>query len=575
MDEAGRPEAIALSPRDTQLADHLVATGRLQAEMLDRAARVGAESGESLAGLLLKLGLLAERELAAALAEVHDCPLAEAGDFPQEPVEIEGLSPRFLRESRALPLARDAAGLDLAMADPGDRYVADAIALAAGLPVRSHVAVPTELEQAIDRFYGAAETSSEGDGVDEMDRAIDDALETDIERLRDLASEAPVVRLVNRIIAEAIERRASDIHLEPFENRLRLRYRIDGVLQEGDTPPARLKAAIVSRLKIMARLDIAERRLPQDGRMKVAVRGSAIDLRVSTLPSLHGEGVVLRILDRESVRLDFAALGVEGPNLDRLLEALERPNGIFLVTGPTGSGKTTTLYAALSRLNRVERKIITVEDPIEYQLEGVNQIQVKPSIGLTFASALRAILRQDPDIVLIGEIRDLETAQIAAQAALTGHLVLATLHTNNAAASITRLLDMGVEDYLVTATVNGVAAQRLVRRLCEACKTPYKPDAALAEQLGLRRYAKGAPVLHRAAGCAACNATGYRGRTSIMETLVVDDRLRRIIIKEGEAGAVQRAARDAGMDSLYDDGMKKALAGHTSVEEVLRVTREN
>jgi len=574
MDDAAHQEKTGLSDRDGRLAEHLVTSGRLQRATIERAQRVGASTGETLPGLLLKLGLLGERDLAAALADVHDCPLVASDAYPSAPVAEEGLNPRFLREARILPLAESEDGIDLAMVDPGDSYGREAVELVTDRPVRVHAAVPTELEQALGRLYGQGAERPETQPDVSSAESVDDALETDIERLRDLASEAPVVRLVNRIIAEAIERRASDIHLEPFESHLRLRYRIDGVLQEGDSPPARLKAAIISRIKIMAQLNIAERRLPQDGRMKIAVRGAPIDLRVSTIPSLYGEGVVLRVLDRESVSLDFGALGIAGDNLQRLLEGLDRPNGIFLVTGPTGSGKTTTLYAALSRLNAVESKIITVEDPIEYQLEGVNQIQVKPGIGLTFANALRSILRQDPDIVLIGEIRDLETAQIAAQAALTGHLVLSTLHTNNAASSITRLLDMGVEDYLVTATVSGVAAQRLVRRLCDSCKTAYEPEAAYGEHLGLTRYGEAGSVLYKAKGCEACNHTGYRGRTALVETLIVDETVRRIVITQGEASAVHRAAVESGMATLYDDGMKKALAGETTVEEVLRVTRD-
>jgi general secretion pathway protein E len=336
-----------------------------------------------------------------------------------------------------------------------------------------------------------------------------------------------------------------------------------------------MRAAIVSRIKIMAKLNIAERRLPQDGRIKLAVRGTPIDLRISTIPTLYGESVVMRVLDRESVTLDFGALGIEGTNLSTFLDVLERPNGIFLVTGPTGSGKTTTLYAALSRLNQPDRKIITVEDPIEYQLEGVNQIQVKPAIGLDFANVLRAILRQDPDIILIGEIRDLETAQIAAQAALTGHLVLSTLHTNNAASSISRLLDMGVEDYLVTATVNGVAAQRLVRRLCPHCREAYPVEDELFDHLGLARYgARPGASLYRPKGCGKCGDSGYRGRMSILETLVLNDDLRRATLQSNDSRALHRQAVEGGMRTLYDDGMDKALAGETSVEEVLRATRD-
>lgn len=579
-DGAGEPlangsedPAARMSLRDALLATYLVDSGRLPAATLDRARRVVDSTSEALPLVLLKLGLLAERDLARSLADIHEIDLIQASDFPQEPLTNEAFSVRFLREFRVLPLSVDDKGLSLAMADPGDQYAQDAIALVAGTVVHPRVGIPTEIEQAIERLYGRGRAEAEVE--EDLTEGFDEGLETDIERLRDLASEAPVVRLVNRIIGDAIALRASDIHIEPFESSLHLRYRVDGVLQEGESPPGRLKAAIISRIKIMAKLNIAERRLPQDGRIKLAVRGATIDLRVSTLPSLHGEGVVLRVLDRDSVTLDFAALGMEGENLANFRNALQRPNGIFLVTGPTGSGKTTTLYAALSELNQVDRKIITVEDPVEYQLEGVNQVQVKPAIGLTFGNALRSILRQDPDIVLIGEIRDLETAQIAAQAALTGHLVLSTLHTNSAAASITRLLDMGVEDYLVTATLNGVAAQRLVRRLCSVCKEAYEVDADMATHLGLHRFGDGQKArLYRAVGCSECNKTGYRGRTSIIETLTIDDSLRRIIIRDGDARTLHKAAVEAGMRTLYDDGMRKALAGETSVEEILRTTRE-
>ena len=559
-----------------RLGAYLLDSGKLQPATLERARRVGASTSEPLSGLLLKLGLLSERDLADALAHVHDLPRVETDAFPAEPVDDGAFTSRFLRDSRVLPLKKTADGLDVAMVDPADAFALKAVSLVAGLPVRPHVAVATELDQALERLYGQDGVTSDGQETDmDDDAALDQDIETDIERLRDLASEAPVVRLVNRMISDAIARRASDIHLEPYESRLRLRYRVDGVLQDGDSPPANLRAAIISRIKIMARLNIAERRLPQDGRIKIAVRGSSIDLRVSTLPSMHGEGVVLRVLDRDSVTLDFDALGIVGAPQDRLRDALERPNGIFLITGPTGSGKTTTLYAALSRLNTSESKIITVEDPVEYQLEGVNQTQVKPDIGLTFAHSLRSILRQDPDIVLIGEIRDLETAEIAAQAALTGHLVLSTLHTNSAAASITRLLDMGVEDYLVSATLNGIAAQRLVRRLCPECKSPHQVDDAMATHLGLDRIAPDTPRrLHKAVGCDACNGTGYRGRLAILEILIVDDAVRRLVIKGGDAREIHKAACAAGMRSLYEDGMHKAAAGETSLEEVLRVTRD-
>jgi general secretion pathway protein E len=460
------------------------------------------------------------------------------------------------------------------MADPLDRYAIDAVRLITGCQVLPKIAVPAELEAAIERLYGR-DRSTAGQLVEAANGSGDDAIDLDVERLKDLASEAPVIRLVNQLIGKALESRASDIHIEPFEDRLKLRYRIDGVLREMDSPPNRMRAAIVSRIKIMARLNIAERRLPQDGRIKLAVRGTPIDLRVSTVPTMHGESVVLRLLNRESVRLDFAALGINGRSLEIYLSILERPHGILLVTGPTGSGKTTTLYASLVRLNTPERKILTVEDPIEYQLDGINQIQVKPSIGLDFANMLRSFLRHDPDIVMVGEIRDSETAEIAVQAALTGHLVLSTLHTNNAASSITRLLDMGVQDYLLTSTVNGIAAQRLVRTLCPHCREPYQAMTELVEQLGLRRYTTAESiVLYRPKGCEECAGTGYFGRTSIFETLVMDDALRRLVLRHAESNELHRAAVEQGMRSMYDDGMIKALAGETAIEEVLKVTRD-
>ena len=558
------------------LGDLLVSRGNLERAGLERARRLSEGGGERLQILLPKLGLVSERDLAEALAELLELRLVGSADFPEVPLLEDRLSPRFLRESHVLPISEGPEGLLLAMADPLDRYALDALRLISGAEVSACVAEPSELEAAIERLYGQG-----GGGINRLVEEVGETaeegveLDLDVERLKDLASEAPVIRLVNHLISKAAEARASDVHIEAFENRLRVRYRIDGVLVEVDPPPARFRAALVSRIKIMARLNIAERRLPQDGRIKLAIRGVPIDLRVSSIPTMHGEGVVLRILDRQEVKLDFGALGVVGRNLENYEEILSRPNGIFLVTGPTGSGKTTTLYAALVRLNSPDKKLLTVEDPIEYQLEGVNQIQVKPGINLTFANVLRSILRQDPDIIMIGEIRDLETAEIAVQAALTGHLVLSTLHTNDAAGTITRLLDMRVEDYLLTSTLAGVAAQRLVRRLCDDCRAQERALPELVEQLGLERFGAGSDaLLWRAVGCEQCNGTGYRGRTTVIETLVVDDEIRRLILRRPEAKELQRAALSAGMVSMYEDGMRKALGGDTTIEEVLRVTRD-
>jgi general secretion pathway protein E len=460
------------------------------------------------------------------------------------------------------------------MADPLDGFAVQAVEIAMQRPVLRRVAVPADVERAYERIYGRGGTAI-GQIVEGLADAGIEGADEDAERLKDLASEAPVIRLVNALINRAVEARASDIHIEPFENTLRVRYRIDGVLQEVETPPSRLKAAIVSRVKIMSKLNIAERRLPQDGRVKLAVRGKEVDFRVSTLPTMHGESVVMRILDKGSTVLDFAALGFEKDTLKGYLGLLERPNGILLVTGPTGSGKTTTLYTSLLRLNTPDKKILTVEDPIEYQLEGVNQIQVKPQVGLTFAHTLRSILRQDPDIIMIGEIRDLETAQIAAQAALTGHLVLSTLHTNSAAGTVTRLLDMGLEDYLLASTLIGITAQRLIRTLCPHCREPYPALPELIDEMQLRRFTEADPITFcRPVGCPRCNGTGYHGRSGIAEMLVMSDEVRRLTLRRAEAMEIQRAAVAVGMHTLYEDGSRKALKGSTSLEEVLRVTTD-
>ncbi|MCU0838026.1 MAG: type II secretion system ATPase GspE [Rhodospirillales bacterium] len=562
-------------PAAAAVIERLVERGKVDAAAVDRARRVAGER-QALHLILVKLGLVDEKDVAEALAQVLHLPLVAAADFPEEPVLDNAVSLKFLKEARALPIADSDEGLVVALADPLDTYVTDALALAVGRPVVCRVGVPAEIERAFERLYGGGGNAGGiRQIVEGMGDAVIDGADEDAERLKDLASEAPVIRLVNHLISRAVDARASDIHIEPFENSLRIRYRIDGVLQEVETPPLGLKSAIVSRVKIMAKLNIAERRLPQDGRIKLAIRGKEIDFRISTLPTMYGESVVMRILDKSSNIFDFSVLGFGQHTLTAFLDVLERPNGILLVTGPTGSGKTTTLYTSLLRINTPDKKILTVEDPVEYQLEGVNQVQVKAQIGLTFAHVLRAILRQDPDIVMIGEIRDLETAQIAAQAALTGHLVLSTLHTNSAAATITRLLDMGLEDYLMASTINGIAAQRLVRSLCPECRVPHPAAAELIAEFELERVARGQPIsLYKPVGCAACSGTGYYGRTAIAEILVMSEAVRRLTLKRAEAGEIQRAAVEMGMRTLYEDGLRKVVSGLTSVEEVLRVTRD-
>ena len=561
------PEAFAAA-----LGDRLIEQGKLDTNGLERARSLVEESGGRLDAVLTQLGLVSERALAEAMAALLGLEIALPADYPAAAILPERLRPKFLRKTRALPIGLDDRQVTMAMTDPLDRFAISAIAIAAEREVAVRVAVPIELEAAFERLYSAQESADHAD-IEDLASAAS-ASEDDAERLKDLASEAPLIRLVNQLISQAVETRASDVHIEPFEDRLRIRYRYDGVLHEVEAPPRRLQPAVVSRIKIMARLDIAERRLPQDGRIKLVVRGHEVDLRVSTIPSLHGESVVLRILDRSAVNLDFAKLGMGDALRQQLCGLLESPNGIILVTGPTGSGKTTTLYTALLHLNSVDRNIITVEDPIEYQLPGITQIQVKPQIGLNFATMLRAILRHDPDIIMIGEIRDLETAQIAVQAALTGHLVLSTLHTNSAAATIARLRDMGLEDYLLTATLNGIMAQRLVRRLCNDCKRPSHATPELIGRFELDRFGSDGPiVLYEPVGCPNCRHTGYTGRIAVGELLAPDEATHRLILSRADHNAIQNAACAGGMRTMYENGLLQVIAGTTSLSEILRSIR--
>jgi len=558
----------------SRLSDILLARGALDNRTLDRARRVAADTGGRLDRVLTQLGMVSERDLAEALAELVGSVLISPADYPEAPLFVDRLKPKFLHKARALPIADTPDNVILAMADPLDGFVSGSIAAALGRPVAIAVAVPIEFEAAFNRLYPESES---GQGGAHSGDIVSDAepSEEDTERLKDLASEAPVIRLVNQLIARAVETGASDVHIEPFEDRLRIRYRYDGALHEAEPPPARLRAAVVSRVKIMSRLDIAERRLPQDGRIRLSVRGQEVDFRVSTIPSLNGESVVLRVLDRTAVEFDFVKLGLPSDVRHGLERVLELPNGMVLVTGPTGSGKTTTLYTGLLKLNSTVRNIITVEDPVEYQLAGINQIQVKPQIGLNFATLLRSILRHDPDVIMIGEIRDLETAQIAVQAALTGHLVLSTVHTNSAAATVTRLRDMGVEDYLLSATLKGVLAQRLVRRLCPKCKIPEPAAPIMIERFGLDRLVPpGQEIsLYRSAGCPECRDTGYRGRRAIAELLVPTQEIDRLIFQRADQGAIERAAVADGMRPIFDAGLLAVIEGDTTIEEVVRCIR--
>jgi general secretion pathway protein E len=547
---------------------------KLSASELKKVERVQKTSvAESLPQLLVKLGLCSELDVADAFVEAGQFEKVTPGQYPLEAQLPESVSLRFLKQYHIIGLSQDEQTITVAMMDPEDEFVVDALKLVTGKNVVAKVGLLSEIDAALEVQYGEGRSAMDKT-IDDLN--VDDIGEEDLEHLKDLASEAPVIKMVNLIMQRAIETRASDIHIEPFEQSLKVRLRVDGVLKEIDAPSVKSTAAVISRIKIMAKLNIAERRLPQDGRIKVQMLGKELDLRVSTIPTMYGESVVIRLLDKENTVFDFAALGFAGRHLQQFIEVLSQPHGIILITGPTGSGKSTTMYAALKQLNTSERKIITVEDPVEYQMEGVNQIQAKPQIGLTFASALRSIVRQDPDVIMIGEMRDLETARIAVQSALTGHLVLSTLHTNDAAGGVTRLLDMGLEEYLLTSTVNGILAQRLVRKLCADCKKPHPASPELIKELRLRRFVPDGDItLYKPVGCSSCGGMGYRGRMAIIEFLQMTDPIRKLIMAHEEAGAIQKLAVEEGMSTMFENGLTKAIQGVTTIEEVMRVTSES
>src|SRR4051812_25925364 len=528
--ELPRPRDAGFAPA---FSDLLVGKDLVDPAAVGRARRAAEAASERFDLVLVKLGLISEADLCLAYATYCGLPLIETGDLPARPVLGARLHFSFLKTNRFLPISFDGRRLLIATADPFVDESVQAISYMLDVRVDLAVIAPAEIERALRTLYQDAASETQPGETDDIAISGNDGSEFDVERLRDIANEAPVIRLVNQIIARAVERGASDVHIEPGRDAVAVRFRVDGFLQQERLVPATLRAALTTRVKIMAKLDIAERRLPQDGRIKTVVRGVEIDIRVSTLPTVFGESVVMRILDRTRVELDFTKLGLDGKTQACLQRLMALPNGIVLVTGPTGSGKTTTLYTALKDLNRPELKLFTVEDPIEYQLSGINQIQVQPQIGLDFPMALRSILRQDPDIVMIGEIRDLETARIAIQAALTGHLVFSTLHTNTAAAAITRLIDMGIENYLLASTVKGVLAQRLVRNLCQHCKEPHENADHWRREL-LRAIpgvaALGPARIHQPRGCAECCNIGFAGRSSIAEILVVNADLHRLIL---------------------------------------------
>ena len=553
-----------------KLGEILIEKGKVEQTDIDRALILQKDNGQKIGKILLSLGYITERDLIEALKEQTGIKAFYGETFPDvEQIEkIEELSFEFLKNKLIFPLKKTDTTLEVIMDDPFDYQTIASLETLLNIDVVPYLGVETEIIDALKKVYGEEQAIDEG-VLGEID-------EDNIEQLKDLASEAPVIRLVNQMISKAVEMKASDIHVEPFEKVLRIRFRIDGVLHDIETPPRKIAPAVISRIKIMSKLDIAEKRIPQDGRINLRVLGKEIDLRVSTVPTLHGESVVMRILDKGSIKLfDLGKLGFPPDTFKQFETLIKKPHGIILVTGPTGSGKTTTLYAVLNRLNSPEKKIITVEDPVEYQLEGVNQIHVNPQVGLTFASGLRTILRQDPDIILVGEIRDRETAEIAIQASLTGHLVLSTLHTNDACGAVTRLLDMGVEDYLISSTLIGVLAQRLVRVVCKNCRKKIKLKKEHLRDFGIEPEKFGElPEVYTAQGCKECNFTGYVGRIAIFELFLIDENVRKMILEKPDTPKLKAYARDMGMRSLREDGFLKVIQGITTPEEVLRVTQE-
>jgi type II secretion system protein E len=561
---------------DIPLGQWLTTAGVLSEDELARAEERQRETGERLSDAIVRLGYATPEELAQALARRLGVSYVGREEFPTSPPFLRSLSPHYMRQYRFCPLSVDNGILVIAAADPMDPVPVDELRSVLGLEVRLSVATEQAVLEAIERYFGSGTTAVQKviETIRDDDWTGEDAGGEDVNSLRDMAFDAPVVRLVNLLMENAVTSGASDIHIEPFEDNLRVRYRIDGVLFDAEAPPKRLKAAITSRIKIMAELNIAERRLPQDGRIRMNLQGRRLDLRVSTIPTIHGESVVMRILDRAAILMPFEKLGFDRRTeryVDRLIQL---PHGMMLVTGPTGSGKTTTLYAALDKINSPDKKIITIEDPVEYQLRGVNQIHVKPKIGLTFAAGLRHIVRQDPDVIMVGEIRDLETADIAIHAALTGHLVFSTLHTNDAPGALTRLLDMGAEPFLVASVLEGVLAQRLVRLICPACRVPYDPEPKELRAMGLTGLPSDAR-LARGKGCPECRGTGYRGRSGIYEFLPMTEEMRSLTLRKSPGHELHQRAVATGMTTLRQDGWAKCCQGVTTIDEVLRVTHED
>ncbi len=528
-------------------------------------------SGKPVEAVLANFGILQVPQILEKISDSLGLPMIpDLSGLEFSPELLSKIPPHTARNLGALPVAMDGMTLTVALIDPLSPQAIEDLRFASGMEVVQVVAPPEQVQPLVERYYGTAETNIE-ELITELEKSPESALETEGVDLNEAGS-APIVKYVNTVIARAIQAKASDIHFEPFEKEFKIRYRVDGALYEMAPPPRRLAVPLTSRIKVMANLNIAERRIPQDGRIQTMLGGRNVDLRVSTLPTQYGESVVLRVLDRSVVNLDLEKLGIPKDIFDYICDTIEKPNGIFIVTGPTGSGKTTTLYSCLGRVNTIETKILTVEDPVEYELEGIIQVPANEGIGLTFARALRAFLRQDPDKILVGETRDLETAQIAIQASLTGHLVMTSLHTNDASGAVTRLLDMGVEPFLMAATMEGILAQRLLRRICKDCRTPFRPKEDVLAQIGLTPSEVGDRPFYFGKGCDTCNGTGYRGRVGIYELLDIREPIRQLINERAPSVVIRQKGIELGMTTLRQDGIRNILEGNTTLEEVLKYT---
>ena len=556
----------------------LVAEGIVSAEQLAEAVRIAGTSGKQVHDEVVRLGYAPGEKVMKALAKAHRLKFVNLADIAVTEEVIDLLPESVARENTIFPLSESGGSLRIATCDPTDMDAQEKLRFILNRDIEMALAVREQIVEAIYRHYGLSDGESADSMLQEFTDTAIDFTETAIEQqgaaAQEETSDAPVVKLVNLVITEAVQLRASDIHIEPFEDRVRIRYRIDGRLVERDNPPRRLLGAILSRIKILSKLDIAERRRPQDGRIKLTADGKDYDLRVSVLPTNHGQSVVMRILDKENIKVGIRQLGLAENEFRQFKNLIRRPNGIILVTGPTGSGKTTTLYASLNELNRPDTKIITAEDPVEYYLAGINQVEIKHQIGLDFARVIRAMLRQAPNVILVGEMRDTETAQMGIQASLTGHLVFSTLHTNDAPGAITRMIDMGVPAYLVASSVIAVLAQRLVRINCPKCKQPHQPLDTQIEAAGITpEMLKGATFM-KGRGCAHCTKSGYKGRLGIFELMVMNNKIRELAFQGAATQEIRRAAVSGGMKVMFDDGIQKALRGVTTLDEVFRVSKK-